>query len=284
MSSTVSGFVNFFNVKKQKLCTIAILFISRTVIALKQMSDVNTDPYSIKWNFNNSIEFRGQKIYFPFYAYDIFCKLTKLREGLLNVNVCATDLQRFPADIFEDTNLKNYPDLSKWVNNIIETWVQSVEFAIHKGKKARLFNSFILLCNEKALAAKSLPENKSELLMPVNIIDGENDFIRSTIEEYLEDVREEFINPKDFTQAVNILERYFKDQPFEIPTPIETKYGSKKKLARALYKIYKPVGRQKLSLDFLQLIKNIFGVFKDEKININNITESNLYKYLTTKT
>lgn len=128
------------------------------------------DPYPINYNFDNSIQFRDDKRFFPFSCFDVFVKITSLKDKLYDKNVCATDLQSFPIKIFKETELRNH-ELSKWVYNIIETWVTDVEVRIHQNKKTRLFDGFLKAC--ESLVLEYIPPQQPG---------GEKDVIKLLIE------------------------------------------------------------------------------------------------------
>ncbi len=93
-----------------------------------------TDPYAITYSSNNSIQFRDNTVNFPFDCYSIANLLAQLREKVLSKTVCATDLQNYPLLIFEETKLKDHPDLAGWIYNIIYTWINELR-PLHQNKK-----------------------------------------------------------------------------------------------------------------------------------------------------
>ncbi|WP_207511061.1 hypothetical protein [Longitalea luteola] len=125
-----------------------------------------TDAFSITFSADNSIKFRDDKVFFPFSCQAVADLLCRLREKLVDRNVCSTDLQSFPQLIFEETDLKYHPELAAWVFNIIESWVMDVEVDFHLNKRKRLFDTFLEECKSKALSAKS-SSAKSKIQAPV---------------------------------------------------------------------------------------------------------------------
>ena len=123
--------------------------------------DAPKDLFSISYCSDNSIEFRNQKTVFPFPVYDLFRRITNLRETIVKEDVCAFDLQEYPDKIFKETELKNYPDLSALIYNIIESWITEIEISLHNGDKKRLFDSFLKLCEEKAITHISDKDKKN---------------------------------------------------------------------------------------------------------------------------
>lgn len=116
------------------------------------LKDMNKkpDPFGISYSSKNSIKFRDEKVFFPFDCYKLFVQLGTLHEKLNDKNVCATDLQSFPQEIFSEPELKDHPEISKWIYNIIYTWICDCEEKMPT-KSKRLFDEFLNLCKEKAL-------------------------------------------------------------------------------------------------------------------------------------
>ncbi len=118
------------------------------------------EPYSISWSSQNTITFRKQSIQFPFDCSQLAHHLTTLRPLLLDEHVCGTDIQAFPDLIFS-AELRSHPDLSAWIYNIIETWVEDIEYNLHRGEKKRLFDGFLEGCRERAKSV--MIDEKGEL-------------------------------------------------------------------------------------------------------------------------
>ena len=159
LNNNVHGFVNKLqfledfkgNVQKSMLYEVLVNYFKEIEKPLqaRQESEKGVqkeDTYSISYNSDNAIEFRNQKTVFPFPVYDLFRLITSLRETILKEDVCAVDLQEYPDKIFKETDLKDYPDLSAYIYNIIEVWVTEIEISLHNGNKKRLFDSFLKLC------------------------------------------------------------------------------------------------------------------------------------------
>ncbi len=122
------------------------------------------DPYSIIIGCSdNYIQFRKNKVYFPFDCSEVVTRINSLRDTLFDKNVCSTDLQSYPIEIFKETELRHYPDLAGWIYNIIETWVIYLEETIHQDKKKRIFDSFLKICETLALEAKALPPQQTKI-------------------------------------------------------------------------------------------------------------------------
>ena len=127
--------------------------ISKAILHKKTTSR-KVDPYAITYSTDNYIEFRGQRVYFPFPCLDLANLIARLREIILDETVCSTDLQSYPEVIFDRKEFAGHPDLAGWIYNIIETWITDIEVKIHNNEKSRLFTSFLEICRQKALAWK----------------------------------------------------------------------------------------------------------------------------------
>lgn len=159
-----------------------------------QAKESHEDPYSISFSTDNSMTFRGDRIILPFNAYELGIRITKLREKMLNKDVCATDLQEFPQLIFRETGLKNHTEFAAWIYNIIETWVQQIEYKIHNGEKKRLFDGFLKLCEQYANETKS-DFDQNKIVVP--IIERKPFFKEDSIGEIFEILSQYFPNQKD---------------------------------------------------------------------------------------
>jgi hypothetical protein len=124
------------------------------------------DPFPITYSSDNSLQFKDDKIYFPFDCFVLMKDLSALREKLYAEDVCASTLQKFPALIFEREGFYEHPELAKWTANIITSWVGDARDFIHKGK-AVLFDSFTALCEEAALACVSVNNLNNNSLITV---------------------------------------------------------------------------------------------------------------------
>jgi len=112
----------------------------------------------------------------------------------------------------------------------------------------------------------------------------DNDFLKSTIEDYLSDFVKN-MTKENYSNLTSLLYDYFKDGTItNLENPIRiTRKINKKKMGWNLNQLYRSEKEGALSLEYLLLIKNNIIIFKDEDIDINHYTKSRLYKYITTK-
>lgn len=101
----------------------------------------------------NYFLFDGDFMDFPFDYKTLCSRLDVLNSELKSEFVSSTRLHFFPNMIFVETELIKYPELSKYVYNIIETWSEEYRYKIHNGKKNRTFDNFLEEC--KCLSEKS---------------------------------------------------------------------------------------------------------------------------------
>lgn len=113
----------------------------------------------------------------------------------------------------------------------------------------------------------------------------ENNFAKSTIEDYLLPFKEDnSINETEYNSLINILLSYFESNQMTVSAPkLFVKNGNKKKLGFALGQIFKGLKNEVLAYEYLKLGKDNLSIYKDEVLCKENFTKSNLYKYYTTK-
>ncbi len=111
----------------------------------------------------------------------------------------------------------------------------------------------------------------------------ENDVMKSTIEDYLEPIKDVFKNEVEYTKAVGILKDYFENRKPATPKPIFIKNGNKKKVAKQLGMLYQGEKNQPITLEYLLFIKGLFTILSDEDLDGKSLNRTNLYKYCTIK-
>jgi hypothetical protein len=121
---------------------------------------------------------------------------------------------------------------------------------------------------------------------PQQEIAENNDFIKSTIEDYLEPIKKYF-NTKDYDLLVSELDSYFKTGAFTNSNEIiKTVNRPNKKLIGWQFKeLYNNCinDNTKLSIEYLRFGKQRISIFKDVSFDESNYLKSNLYKYYNTK-
>jgi len=245
------------------------------------------DTYAIKYSTDNYIEFKGQRVYFPFPCFDLANLIARLHEIILDKTVCAPDLQSYPQLIFDRKEFAGHPNLPGWIYNIIETWITDIEVKIHNNEKTRLFTSFLDICKQKALAWKvqdtqvnkdiddkineetgnSSNQNNLTLSKITNKFDNLN------IKEVYEHFEKGLVAKKYLTEQE--LLKYLK-AAFELETVPENLFKikgapTKKKIHEVFYTFYKDVagkqpGKQK---KYAALLGNYFEGYNTETVSSN---------------
>jgi hypothetical protein len=109
-----------------------------------------------------------------------------------------------------------------------------------------------------------------------------NDYTRSTIEDYLEDIVDD-INPGDYSVLVNALYCYFTTSKFpKLERKIIFKRVNKKKVGWALKEVYKNLKTDNLDVEYFRFALENINLFEKEVIVTEGFLQSNFYKAFTT--
>lgn len=109
-----------------------------------------------------------------------------------------------------------------------------------------------------------------------------NDFLKSTIHEYLEEFQTE-INGSGYDILVNALFEYFSNGSFPvITTKINFKRINKKRVGWALKELYKSEKTANLEIEYFRFAKDNINLFADEIIIEEGFKKSKFYKMFTT--
>lgn len=109
-----------------------------------------------------------------------------------------------------------------------------------------------------------------------------NNHLKSTIEDYLEEFKEE-INNNGYEILVKALFEYFTNGIFPIlATKINFKKINKKRVGFALKTLYQSEKTESISFDYLLFAKTNINLFANEMVEEHNFRKSNLYKAFTT--
>lgn len=246
------------------------------------------DNFSISYSADNSIEFRNQKTFFPFPVYNLFKLVTNLRETLLKEDVCAVDLQEYPDSIFNDTELKQHPNLAGYIYNIIYTWINDIEISLHSGNKKRLFDDFLALCKEKATNVTVLePQQKQESKPQISTVSNDIESAFSFMKQNDPRKHKRIISDDDFDSLMKWITYYFENN-FTIPeidNPIKVINTNKGYVVYTFIKIFKELHPTKTRPDSLfELIKLCFYDYRNDNIsNYKKQKEPQFYSELINK-
>lgn len=135
----------------------------------------------------------------------------------------------------------------------------------------------------KKNTSKNLEGNLASGLME----EADNDFVSSTIEDYLYEFQEEgILTSANYEKLINYLKEYFEYGSFpEKLDKISVGRVNKKRFGWALNQLFRSLkdNNETLPFDYLQFAKQKLSIFKDVALSEQNITGSILYKYFTTK-
>lgn len=109
-----------------------------------------------------------------------------------------------------------------------------------------------------------------------------NDYTRSTIEDYLEDIVDD-INPGDYSVLVNALYCYFTTSKFpKLERKIIFKRVNKKKVGWALKEVYKNLKTENLDVEYFRFALENINLFAKEVMVTEGFLQSKFYKAFTT--
>ncbi len=105
-----------------------------------------------------------------------------------------------------------------------------------------------------------------------------------TIENIFIECKDAFNNEKDYFEAANLIKKFFLSEQVSIAKSFFVKNGNIKKMAFALGEIWRTQKNEPITYEYLNLYKQLFSIFKTQKIDEKNIFGCNLYKYSISKT
>jgi hypothetical protein len=230
---------------------------------------------AIKTNCNNNIDLTSLSIPNEFqYSYQ-----KNLDERSISKMYKITSKFPLEDDLFKKYWLKVFiEDCTKIVKNI-NTILNKEQFKnddnIEKEKKSLKIG--IYNAEETTENPEQSPKN-IEVIKQSNL----NDFIRSTIEDYLEDIVE-YINPSDYSVLVDVLYSYFTNSKFpKLERKIIFKRVNKKKVGWALKEVYKNLKTDNLDLEYFRFAQENINLFEKEIIKTEGFLQSKFYKAFTT--
>lgn len=164
--------------------------------------------------------------------------------------------------------LQNYINSSMLILELIEDIIAS-----EKNQKRLISTPYKLnnVLQESKFKASNLKEDNKA-----------NDWLKSTIEDYLEEFKEN-INGNGYEILVDALVEYFKNGVFPIlKSKINFKKINKKKVGWALKELYKSQKTENLDIEYFRFANENINLFAQEIITTENFNKSNFYKIFTT--
>ncbi len=152
-------------------------------------------------------------------------------------------------------------------------------------RKIEFLNEILSLFKDKQI--KTIADFYNNNLKPNKEIINEvilgNDINKSTIEDYLEPIKNCFQKEADYYKVIDNLVDYFEEKKVEIYKPYRIKSGNMTKLGKALYGIYKDIACKPLTKDYLLLAIKMFSSFEKQTLSKEKLVNNNIYKYFTAK-
>ncbi|MEN9909195.1 MAG: hypothetical protein RLZZ540_2344 [Bacteroidota bacterium] len=115
-----------------------------------------------------------------------------------------------------------------------------------------------------------------------NVDKEQNNVLKSTIEDYLEEFKTE-INGDGYTILIDALFEYFSKGIFPVLTSkINFKRINKKRVGWSLKQLYRSEKTSNLEIEYFRFAQENINIFKDEIIVAENFNKSKFYKVFTT--
>lgn len=231
---------------------------------------------AIETNCNNDIDLTNLLLVDQF-QYSIETNLEEKR-----VSNMYTVISKFPVedDLFKKYWLKVFiEDCTKIISNINKILSREKsnkdDYIIEEQKKSLK----IAINNEEDAIVVPIPSTNNIQVIEQSSL---NDFIRSTIIEYLEDIIDD-INPNDYRFLVDALYCYFTTSKFpKLERKIIFKRVNKKKVGWALKQCYKSILSDNLNVEYFRFAQENINLFAKEVIETESFSKSNFYKAFTT--
>lgn len=130
--------------------------------------------------------------------------------------------------------------------------------------------------------AKEISEKTINKIDNIEVND-KNDYTKSTIIEYLEDIKDFINTQEDYNILVEALYTYFTTFKFPIiQKKINFNRVNKKKVGWALKEVYKNIKQDNLDIEYFRFAKENINLFENELIETTNFNKSKFYKIFTT--
>lgn len=164
------------------------------------------------------------------------------------------------------------------LDHLLDDVENSQDLNVYPESKVVL-RKLINFINDKSqhVTAVGVNDNASEYNLA-----GQNEFLKSTIEDHLEEFKAE-INSDGYERLVDALSEYFTEGAFPVlNSKIIFKRINKKRVGWALKELYKSEKTEDLNIEYFRFAKENINLFADEIIVTDGFNKSNFYKLFTT--
>jgi hypothetical protein len=134
----------------------------------------------------------------------------------------------------------------------------------------------------KGFLRQQLHKLKAGESLDIPVIDAPSHTI-SFVRKFLDELQQAFNTPADYESAVNAVTGYFVSGKTNTQ-PLFVKNGNIKKLAFALGQVWRSQRNDVITYEYLNFYKNLFSVFKNQKLGRKNLQGTPLYKYSLSQT
>lgn len=260
--------------------------------------NTNSDTYDLFMNeFNTYCKHIFNEFMFMIDEADIKRALKTFENNLEYVYAFEGDLDKIKHFVKEINNIKTVYNVSglfeeQKENTIRLVYLNNMMIDYHDGFFANKIEGFENISSLKYVYNhlngierkhnSSIDEDiqdKTEDNTNVNI---ENDYLKSSIEDYLEPVTE-FIDTANYGILVDALYSYFTTSKFpKLDRKIIFKRVNKKKVGWALKEVYKNNKQDNLDIEYFRFAQENINLFEKEIIEKDNFNKSTFYKLFTT--
>jgi hypothetical protein len=193
-------------------------------------------------------------------------------------------------EIFKVKNIKeahHFRNQKKWLNGT-KTFEAVKQFCEEKKSKKDFQLILQALAEQDAISdyysELNIDEKRSQNQTENMEVKDRNDTLYSIIENKFHAFKDAFNNEKDYFEAIKFLKSFFLSEQIYNKEPLFVKSGNIRSMAFALGEIWHTQKNEPITYEYLSLYKQLFSIFKNQKIEKKNIFSCNLYKYSISKT
>lgn len=277
-----------------------ILYKNITIINVINYINDNTNKKTYDLflkEFNSCCQFIFNEFMFKVKDDDIKKALEILENNLEYVYAYEGDLENFSVFVKDFDSIKTVYNVSglfkeEKENTVRLVYLNNMMIDYHDGFFANTIENFENISNLKHVYNhlngierkhnSSIVEERQDKTVDSNISDIENDYLKSSIEDYLATVSD-FIDTTNYGILVDALYSYFTTSKFpKLDKKIIFKRVNKKKVGWALKEVYKNNKQDNLDIEYFRFAQENINLFSKEVIIEKGFLQSNFYKAFTT--